>query len=297
MQHVRIADLKGKRRGFLTSVRHSESTDAAQRDALLRIFADMFPPADFISKELCEFPAIYTELRNFLDSHGANMQQHSSRRIMITLAHNMYEEQEDQHAAVGIVTDIMAAGRRIRTDLLDEYKMIVDAANDVLESKIRAWSFPVKFTFWRIRRSPWRIRNSTSSSTSRAHSTGAAEACALAKCIGSVRRRTRSCGSDARMKSRSEEGSTVISDPESAITAALTAPLQKRRRKETNFDEFRVVRSVLHHLECGDGDARPSPHLGVEPAWRRGTVSCTAFSPPGRRLDNHSRSAFRCRLD
>ena len=87
MHQVPLADLNDKQKGFVSSVRHLEATEAAQGDGLLRIFADMFPPADLFSKELCELPAVYTELRNFLDSHGANMQQHSSRRIMMTLAH------------------------------------------------------------------------------------------------------------------------------------------------------------------------------------------------------------------
>lgn len=38
------------------------------------MFADIFPLADLFSKKLYELPAIYTELRNFLDAHGAYMQ-------------------------------------------------------------------------------------------------------------------------------------------------------------------------------------------------------------------------------
>ena len=117
MHNIHVNDLNDKQRGVVTSIRHLDSTNAFHGESLLRTFADMFPPADLFLKELCELPAIYTGLRNFLDSHGANMQQHASRRIMTTLAHNIYEEQEDKQAAIDIVSEIMAAGRRMRTDI------------------------------------------------------------------------------------------------------------------------------------------------------------------------------------
>ena len=103
--------------GFVASIRHVEAANVIHGDSLRRMFVYMFSPADLFSKELCEFPAIYTELRNFLDARGANMHQHSSHRIMMTLARNVYEEQEDRQAAIEIVSEIMSAGRRMRADL------------------------------------------------------------------------------------------------------------------------------------------------------------------------------------
>lgn len=117
MQHLDVADLSDKQRGFVVSIRHIEATNTLHGDALLRSFADMVPPAQLFCKELCKLPVIFTELRNFLDYKGANMRQHSSRRIMMTLANNIYEEQEDRQAAVDIVSEIVAAGRRMRADL------------------------------------------------------------------------------------------------------------------------------------------------------------------------------------
>ena len=117
MAQVNVDELGSTQKGFITSVRILEENLELCGEALLREFADMFPPASLFSKELCELPAAYTEVRNFLDSRGANMQQHSSRRIMMTLAHNIYIEQEDKDAAVAIVTEIIAAGRRMRSDL------------------------------------------------------------------------------------------------------------------------------------------------------------------------------------
>lgn len=71
--------------------------------------------------------------RDFLDARGAGLVQHSSRRVLMTHAHNLkgcehgsstflhpdpkvlhkvYEEPEDRDAAIEIVTDIIAQGRR-----------------------------------------------------------------------------------------------------------------------------------------------------------------------------------------
>ena len=55
---------------------------------------------------------VYSRLRDFLDSRGCNLQQHSSRRIMMTLATNLYDEGEDREAATSIVNDVIALGRR-----------------------------------------------------------------------------------------------------------------------------------------------------------------------------------------
>ena len=85
----------------------------------LRSVADMFPPSDLFSKELRSLLSVCSELHNFLDSRGACMTQHSSRRIMITLAHNLYEEQENKQAAVDIVQLIFASGRRNRDQSLE----------------------------------------------------------------------------------------------------------------------------------------------------------------------------------
>ena len=84
---------------------------------LLRSIADLFLPAVLFSKELRALPSIYPELRNYLDTKGCNLTQHSSRRIMMTLATNVYEEQEDKQAAVDIVQSIMAAGPRNRENV------------------------------------------------------------------------------------------------------------------------------------------------------------------------------------
>ena len=106
--------LTSTQKGFISSIRMLESQPNLLGVQLKERVAEMFPPAMLFGKELSDFPACYSSLRDFLDSRGGNLQQHSSRRIMMTLAHNLYEEGEDREAAIEIVTDIIAQGRRNR---------------------------------------------------------------------------------------------------------------------------------------------------------------------------------------
>ena len=75
---------------------------------------DMFPPASLFGQEICGIPAVLIELRNFLDSRGENLQQHSSHRVVMTLAYSLYEEAEDTHANIDMAREIVAAGPRSR---------------------------------------------------------------------------------------------------------------------------------------------------------------------------------------
>lgn len=103
-------------KGFITSIRILESNDSLTGIALKRAVADMVPPASLFSKEICDLSAVHTELRDFLDSRGANLQQHSSHRITMTLAHSLYEEPEDTQAAVETARATVAVGHRTRSD-------------------------------------------------------------------------------------------------------------------------------------------------------------------------------------
>ena len=108
--------LNDVQKGFITSI-HLVQSSGEEGDALRRAIAEMFPPSELFSKEVRSFPSVYSELRNVLDTHGGRMTQHSSRRIMMTLASKVYEEQEDKQAAVEIVQEIIAAGRRNREQM------------------------------------------------------------------------------------------------------------------------------------------------------------------------------------
>ena len=75
----------------------------------------MLPPTSLFREEICDLPAVFIELRNFLDERGTNLQQHSSHRVVMTLAHGLYEEAEDTQAAIEMAREIVAAGRRPRS--------------------------------------------------------------------------------------------------------------------------------------------------------------------------------------
>lgn len=77
-------------------------------------FAEMYPPATLFDISLRSIPTVYTNLRDWLNSKGANLRQHSSRRVMMTLATSLYDEAEDREAAITIATEIIADGRRSR---------------------------------------------------------------------------------------------------------------------------------------------------------------------------------------
>ena len=112
-----LGALTSEQKGFISSVRVLESNADLTGIQLKRAVAEMFPPAVLFGKEICDLPAVHIELRDFLDSRGANLQQHSSHRVINTLAHGLYEETEDTQAAMEMARAIIAAGRRPRTDL------------------------------------------------------------------------------------------------------------------------------------------------------------------------------------
>jgi len=110
--------LNEKKTGFISTVRLVDldiEPKALTGLAVRETIAEFFPPAELFSPDLRALPAIYKELRDWLNANGANLQQHSSRRIMMTLAANLYTEPEDTEAAISIVEDIIAAGRRPQT--------------------------------------------------------------------------------------------------------------------------------------------------------------------------------------
>ena len=97
------------------TIRHLQDVDTVSSENLKRTVAGMYPLTVLFSQEIRDLPAIYSELRDFLDSRGANMTQHSSRRVMMTLSTSLYEEQEDTLAATEILDEAIAAGRRRNT--------------------------------------------------------------------------------------------------------------------------------------------------------------------------------------
>lgn len=102
--------LNDMQKGFIASIRLFQGS-GEDGDDLLRAIANMLPPDQLFRKELRSLPSVNSEFRTFLDTRCARMTQHSSRRIMMTLASNVYEELEDRQAAIEIIQATIAAGR------------------------------------------------------------------------------------------------------------------------------------------------------------------------------------------
>lgn len=111
---LELQALTSTQKGFISTIRLLQQQEELQGDSLKATVADMFPPASLFSKELCDLSIVHTCLRDFLNARGCNLQQHSSRRILMTLATNVYDEGEDREAALDIVRDIISQGRRNR---------------------------------------------------------------------------------------------------------------------------------------------------------------------------------------
>lgn len=107
-----LSALTPTQRGFVVSMRNVDP--AITGDALKEYIAEMFPPAHLFGKEIADMPCVWMELRSYLDGHGARLAQHSSRRIMLTLANGLYHEAEDRTAAMEMANEIIASGRRNR---------------------------------------------------------------------------------------------------------------------------------------------------------------------------------------
>lgn len=110
-----LTALTSTQKGFIISMR---SIPVELTGATLRAHvSEMFPPANLFAKEICDMPSVWVQLRNFLDARGAEIQQHSSRRVIMTLAHGLYDEPEERDAAVEMAQLIQASSRRVRSDL------------------------------------------------------------------------------------------------------------------------------------------------------------------------------------
>ncbi len=102
--------------GFISSVRMLEEE---VREATLSgeqvkaAVAELFPPAVLFGPDVTTLPYAHRELRKWLDRHGANLQQHSSHRVIMTLATSLYVDPEDRVAANQLATELFAAGRRV----------------------------------------------------------------------------------------------------------------------------------------------------------------------------------------
>lgn len=72
---------------FIVSMQNIPSN--VKGEALKEMVAQMFPSASLVDKKICALPRVRIELRNFLNVEGAVLQQHFSRRVILTLAHGL----------------------------------------------------------------------------------------------------------------------------------------------------------------------------------------------------------------
>lgn len=81
-------------------------------NALKERVAKISPPAFQFFPDMMNVPAMFIDVRNFLDKNGCNLQQHSLHRITMSLAHNLYDDADEKSAAIDIAKSIQAISDR-----------------------------------------------------------------------------------------------------------------------------------------------------------------------------------------
>ena len=132
MHRIQLGTVSSEIVGLVYSVRDLDvrAIDNGLSGAQVKeAFAEMYPPAALFAAPILSMPSVYSNLRDWLDSKGAGLRQHSSRRVMMTLATFLYDEAEEREAATQIAGDIIASGRRIRR-VTDENVTSQNGANN-----------------------------------------------------------------------------------------------------------------------------------------------------------------------
>lgn len=110
----RLTSMNEEQKGLILSMRHMQiNTSLVGENPKLEI-GDMVPSATLFSENMVALPVLFNAFRDFADRRGGNLQQYSSRSIMMTLATSLYEEAEDKTTATEIVTVLLAAGCHLR---------------------------------------------------------------------------------------------------------------------------------------------------------------------------------------
>ena len=115
MAPIDITGLTTSQAGFINTIRVLEDEmkytpiDGQQVKATI---AELFPPAVLFASEIRTLPLLHRQLRAWLDKRGANLTQHSSRRVLLTLATSLYDEAEDREVAEELARKVMAENRR-----------------------------------------------------------------------------------------------------------------------------------------------------------------------------------------
>lgn len=110
--------LNEEQKGVIASVRMLEAelaTTPMSGEQVKAAVAELLPPAVLFGPSMVALPYLHRDLRNWLNAHGANLAQHSSHRIKMTLATALYPEAEERTIAMELASEVEAAGRRSRT--------------------------------------------------------------------------------------------------------------------------------------------------------------------------------------
>ena len=122
MAAVDLSNLTIVQKGVINSVRvfESEITSVPLSGPQVKeAAAETFAPATLFHSDVVALPSFYREFRRFLDRYGASLTQHSSHRAIMTIATDLYEDQEDVNAATEMAKAIVMAGRRTSPQNLD----------------------------------------------------------------------------------------------------------------------------------------------------------------------------------
>lgn len=109
--------LNEEQKGVVASVRMLEAEMAAtpmSGEQVKAAVSELLPPAVLFSPSLVALPYLHRDLRNWLNARGANLEQHPSHRIKMTLATALYPEAEERSVATEMASEVEAAGRRSR---------------------------------------------------------------------------------------------------------------------------------------------------------------------------------------
>ncbi|GAB0493527.1 hypothetical protein MMPV_004811 [Pyropia vietnamensis] len=121
-----------EQKGAVASIRLLEAeiaTTPMSGEQVKAAVAELLPPAVLFGPSLIALPYLHRDLRNWLNARGANLEQHSSHRIKLTLATALYPEAEERTIATELATEVEAAGRRPRSSSTQQESTVTAATS------------------------------------------------------------------------------------------------------------------------------------------------------------------------
>lgn len=110
-----LALLSAEQKGFVCCVSMLEGEMPGASligDQVKTALAELLPPAALFGPEITALPYVRRELRKWLDSRGANLQQQSSHHFVMTLATSLNKDAEDRVVATQMASALVAESHR-----------------------------------------------------------------------------------------------------------------------------------------------------------------------------------------